>query len=119
MPQPAYRFTDHAKSRALRVRPGLAESADADHDQARIDRRQFGVTEAPLFEGARPEIFDEHVALRHQLADQALALGVVQVHRNKGLVPKNARGVERASIEALAHLAHGVASRSFDLDHFS
>src|SRR3546814_3079720 len=44
---------------AAAVRPVLSEAGDPDHDDARIDRLEVLVAEAPAFESLRPEILDD------------------------------------------------------------
>ena len=78
----ADRFADHAVAGALAVRTGLAVAADADHDQAGIQFRQFVVTQPPRFERTGTKILDQEVAFRRDGFYQLLAARFAQVHCN-------------------------------------
>jgi len=115
--QAAHRLANDAVAGALAVGPVLAKAADAHHHQARVALRELLVAQAPLLQAAGAEVLHHHVAARSELGGDPLALRAAQVDADHRLVAENAGGVERHLVVALAHGAHRVAFRGFDLDH--
>src|SRR3546814_12260259 len=93
---------------AAAVRPVLSEAGDPDHDDARIDRLEVLVAEAPAFESLRPEILDDDVAVRDELLDEILAARAFKVAGDELLVAHDARGFTRFPVRALAPGPHGI-----------
>ena len=116
--QAAHRLADRAEAGLPRIGPGLPEAGDADHDQARIDRRQLGPAEAPLLHRAGPEVLEQEVGLLDQVLEQRLAVGLAQVERDRLLVARDDRPPQRLAVRLLAAPdAHRVAlARRLDLD---
>jgi hypothetical protein len=109
---------------AQRVRALMAVAADAGVDQPWIQRLEHRPAEAELVHRAGPEVLDQHVGLGRQLAQQLLALGVLEVEAHALLVPVVLREVAAAGITALGvaqarrEAAHVVGiARVLDLDH--
>lgn len=86
--QAAHRFTQHAKAGLGAVRAGLAEAADAQHDELRVGRMQRVPAQAPGLQSAGLEVFDQHVGLCGQCAHCRLAFGAAQVQRHEALIAR-------------------------------
>ena len=117
VPQPAHGFADHAEPRPIPVRAGLAVAGDAQHDQARIDRRQRLVSQPPALQRARAEVLDQHVRVPDQPAHDVLSFGAAKVDRHGALVARLDLPPDRRAVVQQPPLAQRVAgSRRLDLD---
>jgi hypothetical protein len=87
MRETAERLCERTKARASRVGSGLPETGDADDDQPRIDRGQRVGAETPRRHRSGPEILDEDIRCRDQLAERFLTCGLLEVERDAPLVP--------------------------------
>ena len=105
------------------LRPGVALAGDGGEHDARVDRLQCLVAQARAIEHAAAEVLDHDVAVRGELADDALAFGVLQVEREPALVAVGEAELRRAVPPAvvvvhLADDAEGIEiGARFDLDH--
>ncbi|OIQ63369.1 hypothetical protein GALL_550900 [mine drainage metagenome] len=81
--QAAHGFGDHAKTGLVAVGASLSVTADAQHDQARVDGHQLVGPQAPGFHGTGTKIFNQNVGLEHQLAHNVLRLTVTQIKRQR------------------------------------
>src|SRR6185437_12590598 len=95
VPEAPHRFPDGAEARVLRTRSGLPEAGYADHDEARIDRRQLGPSEAPLLQGAGAKVLQKEVRLARELAQDGLPFRLAQIERDRLLVAPDHRPPER------------------------
>ncbi|MNE47022.1 hypothetical protein D3C80_1413980 [compost metagenome] len=93
--QPAQALDHEVVAGALGVGAVLAEAGDRAVDQPRIDLAQAGVVEAVGGQAADLEVLQQDVRLRHQLADQALALRAGEVDGQRLLVAVGAQVVGR------------------------
>jgi hypothetical protein len=100
----------------LTVRAGLAEAADAHHDDVGALAREIGIAESPFFEPARAEVLDHDVALGRELARDGLSLGRAQVERHQAFAAQNAGRVERLALIVPAGSAYRVAVERLDFD---
>jgi len=116
--QATHRLADRAEAGLPRIRARLPETGHTDHDQAGVDRRQFGPPESPFFHRARPEILEQEVRLLDEVLEQRLAVGLAQVERDRFLVAGDDRPPEGLAVRLLASPdAHRVAlARRLDLD---
>ncbi len=64
----------------------VALAGDRGEHDARIDLLQCLVTQSRTVEHAAAEVLDDHVAVLRELADHALALGILEVQRQAALV---------------------------------
>ncbi len=108
----------------------LAEAGDRAIHELRIERREAGVVEAIGLEPADLEVFQHHVRLRRQLAQDGLPLGAGHVHGQRTLVAVGAQeigGIRRRLARAVgepgrppaARIVTALAIRAglLDLDH--
>jgi hypothetical protein len=63
--QAAHGLADRAEAGPVRVGAGLAVAGDPDHDQARVDLREFVPAAAPFLHRARPEILKKKISFLH------------------------------------------------------
>ena len=129
--QPAHALHGVVVAGAVAVGPRLAEAGDRAIDQARLHCQQRCGIEAVARHVANLEVFDQHVALRHQAPDQRLAFGVGQIDRDRAFVAVAAEVVGglggvgasavfqegRAPAARVVATGVAIAGRSFDLDH--
>ncbi len=116
--QAAHRLADRAEAGAVRVRAGLAVARDPDHDQARVDRRERRVIQAPFLHRAGPEVLEQEIGLRDQFLQHVLAGALAQVERDRLLVAGDDRPPQRRIAVLLpSPNAHRIALiRRLDLD---
>ena len=123
---PAHALDHEVVSRAVRRRAVLTETGDRAIDQAGVDRREIGVTEAPPRQIAQLEVLQKNIRPRRQPADHARAFRAGDVHRRRALVAVGAEVIGAlARVAALGVLherrppAAGVVARTgaLDLDH--
>ena len=86
--QTTHRLAEHAEAGLARIRAGLPEARDAQHDQPGIERVQRVPAEPPALQGAGLEVLDQHVGLGRERAHRLLALGRAQVERHRALVAR-------------------------------
>ena len=86
--QPAHRLADRAEARLILHRPGLAEAGQAHHHQLGIQRMDGIPAEPQLLQHAGAEVFDQDVGLSDQLAQDLLAVRVLEVERQRLLVAR-------------------------------
>ena len=112
--QPAHALGDLIDTRAVAVRPVLAEAGDAAVDQARVDGPQALVVDAEALLHARPVVFHHDVGVSRQLLEDRHPLRIAEIRGHASLV-----AVEILEIEAVAIAAHAVAGAAaghLDLD---
>ncbi len=115
---PAHGLAHHTKSGAVAVGAGLAIATHAQHDELGVGRQQVLGGQAPAFEGARPEVLDQHIGLGGELAHQGLGLGLLEVQRDGALVARLHLPPHRGAVLEQSPFAQRVATaRGFDLDH--
>ncbi|MNC33709.1 hypothetical protein D3C75_821130 [compost metagenome] len=117
--QPAHRLAHRAEARLVLHRSGLTEAGQAHHHQLRVERVQHLPAEAELFQDAGAEVLDDDVRLGHQLLEDGLRLGMLEVEGQRLLVARLHEPPQRGALVQLAPLAQRVAAIGrFDLDHF-
>src|SRR5690606_29199247 len=93
-----------------RIRPGLAESRDADHDETRIALRELLIAATPLLHCAGTEVLEQKVRARSEIAQQLLAFRPPEIQGDRFLVARDHRPPERLAMRLLAApLPHRVA----------
>src|SRR5262245_16937770 len=80
--------------------------------------RKPRVVETELCQSARPEVFNEHVGLRHESAEQVAPFGMLEIERDALFVPVDAEKVRALTLnERRSPTARVVSlSRLLDLD---
>ena len=105
-------------ARFVRVGAVLAVAGNARVDQARITLLEAFRAQAPVFQGAGAEVFDQHVAVVDQPRRQLAAGVALQVQRHRALVAAQAAPPERgAGVVQGAPAANRVAAGRLHLDH--
>ena len=102
--------------RPLAVGPGLAEARHRAVDDLGIDLPGVLVAEAQPRDDARPEALDDDVGLGHQLVHDGLAVGRLEVERDRALAAVEGDGMGAVIALELAQRAAPVALRRLDLD---
>ena len=124
--QPAEALDHEVVAGTRSVGAVLAETGDRAIDQPRIDRLQAFVIQPVGGQPADLEVLQQHIALRHQLADDALALGPGEVDGQRllvavgGQVIGGLRGVLAVLILEIGRApVAGIVARAgaLDLDH--
>ena len=90
MPQPAHRLANNAVAGTFGIRPVLAETRDADHDQPRIGVGKVRPAQSPALERSGFEILYHHVALAREVPHEVPALGPMQIDADQFLVAQDA-----------------------------
>ena len=116
--QSTHRFADRAEPRLIAVRPGLPESREPEHDDARIPRRKLLVAEPPFFQCPRPEILDDHIGILCQPAHDPLPFGGPQIDGDRFLVPVLHVPPQRGALVDFSPVAQRIALGRLDLDDF-
>ena len=93
--QPADGLDRRVVTGALRIRAVLAVAGDRAVHQLRVDRLHAGVVQAVFGQPADLVVLHQHVAARHQLADQRLALRRGEVDRHRMLAAVGAQVIGR------------------------
>ena len=118
----AHRLADGAIAGARGIGPGLPIARDANHDEARIFRRQVRIAKSPFFQRSRAEIFQQKIGFLHQALQQFLPARIAQIQRDRLLVAGNNREPQRLAAPPLAHrIARSHIAglgRRLDLDDF-
>ena len=118
----AARKSRHVVARCVTVGAFQPVGRKACVDQPRVLREQRRMVEPDALQELRPHIGDEHVGTRQQLLHQRDSVRVVDVERNTFLAA--VVEVERwaafllGARQGAEQLAHRVAARHLDLDHF-
>src|SRR5690606_21222222 len=99
----AHRLANEAEAGAVCVGAGLAVARDAHDDEFRIERVERFGAHAPFFQRTGPEVFDENVSLRDEIAGDLLALADAQVEGDGALVARD--GAPPGGLCALPPLA--------------
>src|SRR5204862_4221256 len=99
--QPAHALEDEVVAWAGRVRSVLPEPGDGAIHQAGVLLLEVFITQAVALQRADLVVFDQHRALRRELACDRLSLGLGKVERDRFLVPVH-RGVVRSLLRVLA-----------------
>jgi hypothetical protein len=113
--QPAHALRDLVESGPARVGAGLAEARDARVDQARIDLRERLVVDAEAVLHVGTEVLQQHVGLLDQLLQHRDALRLLQVERDRALVPVRVLVVRAFLAAERVVAAHAVGH--LHLDH--
>ena len=114
--EPAHHLGDLVERPAFLVGPA-EEALELTIDEARVERRRVGVTEAEPVHGAEREILDHHVGLADQRLDRRPAFGRFQVDGEAPLVA--AVHAEEAGPGA-GEMARAIAGRRrLELQHIS
>ncbi len=114
----AHRLDDVIVGGAMGQRPVLAETGNADIDQARIERFHAFEIDAQTRRDARPEILDKNIGLLDQSEQQFAALIRFQIERDALLA-----AIDQHEIAALAADMRGKGAGivamigNFDLGH--
>ena len=85
------------KARQGTVGSGLAERAQPQHHQFRIDGFEHVIAQAPFLERAGAEIFDQHIGHRHQRFQNLRPFGLAEIEGDRLFVAGLARPVQRMS----------------------
>ncbi len=118
MGKPAHRFGDATEAGATFVRPGLAESRDAQENNPRIDTANDVGPDAPSLKSSRPVVLHDRVFALDQLLENLRALGFAQIEGDAALVARHRFPPKRNAVFDRLELALAVAVfRVFDLDH--
>ena len=106
------------ETRPFGVRPGLAESGNVQHDQARIDRMQLIPAQAKPPQHARAKVLDQDVGITQQVPhDRDAGLGL-EVQGDAPLVASGDKPPQSHALRFRAHVSQAVAYvRLLDLDH--
>src|SRR5690606_8214260 len=108
--QSPHRLTNGAETRLARIRPGLAESRDADHDETRIALRELLIAATPLLHCAGTAVLEQKVRARSEIAQQLLPCRPPEIQGDRFLVARDHRPPERLAMRLLAApLPHRVA----------
>jgi hypothetical protein len=100
------------------LRPRLAEGRDAGHDQSRVETAEILPAQVPALQCPRPKVLGHHIDARHQLADDVLPFGVMQVEGHDPLVAILHRPPVADIFLRRPHAPHIVAAPGhLDLDH--
>ena len=114
---PAFGLQDQVERGAVTIRSRLAEAGDRAIDDARVARTAGLVAEPELVDHADAVILEDDVGALHQLEEQVLALGVLEVDDHALLVAMETDEVRRlAAVERRAPRARDVAARRLDRD---
>ena len=92
------------------VRPGLAETRRADHDQAGVVFGQALVAEVPALHRAGAEVLDQHVGVGDQLQQDLLAVGLGEVERARAFVARRRLPPDRDAVLLPAEAAQRIAA---------
>ena len=76
MAQSAHRFGHHTKARLVAVRACLSVTADAQHDELWVERKQFIWTQTPAFHSTRAKVFYQDIGIFDELPNNVLCLGL-------------------------------------------
>ena len=115
--QSRLRLHDVVVARPHRARSVAAVAGDRAIHQARIDRRQFGETDAEGLGRARAVVLDQHVGLAHHGFQQRPRRQRTQVDGDRALVAVAAGEIRRQPVlERRAEAARIVAVERFELD---
>src|SRR5690606_29275143 len=106
-----------SKARPRGIRSRLPETGDAEHDQARVDLREYVPAKTPLLQRARAEILDEDVGGLHEPLDNLHAERGAQIGCDRSLVTVQDLVIEPDTVLAVAPVARLVTRiRTLDLD---
>ena len=117
----AHRAAHRLGNRFIRLEIGVFTGSEAFNrgvNDLRVDLVDFLPREALTIECARPEIFDDDIAMLDQLAEDVLSFRSLRVERDAPLIAIEHREVERIDVRNVAELAAGdvTATGQFDLD---
>ncbi len=117
--QPGIALRDQVEAALVGGRAGAAIARDRAIDQAGIDLRQHVVAEPELFERALAEVLDQHVGVAHHPQQHLLALGRLQVERDRALVAVQHQEGRRHAVDARIAIAARIVAAVglLDLDH--
>ena len=99
---------------AVAVGAGLAEAGDAGDDEARGAGEEDVGTEAEALHASGAEVLDDDVGILRQLHEDGLALGTLEIERQRALVAMQVLEVEAVALAA--HRVDVVVGRRLDLD---
>ena len=85
--QAAHGLGHYAKAGAVSVRASLAIAADAQHDEARVERQQYLGPQSPALHRAGSKVLYQDIAFQGQLAHNVLCFGLLQIKRQRALAP--------------------------------
>ena len=115
--EPAHGLDQRAEGRARRVGAVLAEPGHPAEDESRVYLGQPIPAESPAFEGAGPEVLDDHVRGRHELLEDRRRLRIAEVEADAALVAADHLPPETLPLALAAVPPQAVAaSRMLDLD---
>ena len=76
MAQSAHRFGHHAKAWLVAVGACLSVTADAQHDELWVERKQFIGPQTPPFHSTRAKVFYQDISVFDELPNNVLCLGL-------------------------------------------
>ena len=119
--QPGHALHDVVVAGHLRVRSVLTEAGDRAVHQPRVEFGQAGVVQPVLGQPAHLVVFDQHVGVGGQPADDFLPLRLGDVHGQRFLAAVGAQKIGRGAVrQAGRRPLPGIvaAARALHLDHF-
>ena len=116
MRETAHRLGQRTEGTSPRVRSGLAEAGDTQHDQTRVDGVELFWAQAPLLQHAGPEVLDEHIGIGHEIAQYLLALRSTEFQGHAPLVAGNDLPPQPVTVLVRAVRSRGITHRVLDLD---
>src|SRR6266480_4303410 len=85
--EPGLALDDQVVTRAVRLRPGLAEARDRAVDEPRVELRQGTVAQAELRHRPGTEVLEEDIALSHERRHDPAPLRRLEVQGDALLAP--------------------------------
>ena len=120
MSQATHGFSYYTKAGLVAVGATLSVAADAKHDEFRVQGQQSLRAQAPAFNGARPEVFNQHIGLGGQLADNSLSSRLFQIEDQRAFVSRLHLPPDRGTVLEQSPLPQGIArARGLDFDDIS